>query len=273
MSDNGNKYLVYLYDPSQDEYTTLPQAPVRYFGLGQVNNQLVTVGGMKLNDRRTSELYTFNESMQEWQQNLPCMPTEMVDPAVFSFEFVLVVCSNIDQGGIYNSVDILKSDTKQWYKTDPLPAGQYSMSTIAIGNKCYITGGLQEQSRTKHAFYATVDDLLRNAASTAEPGSNIKSAWKALPCSPSYQPAAIDVAGNICIAGGRSAAGGGNALKEVYIYSPDIASWVHISNLPVPRFEMTVAVLSQASFLVIGGRDGDGNIVNTVYKGTVYTIS
>ena len=116
-----------------------------------------------------------------------------------------------------------------------------------------LLGGLQEQSRSKQAFCASVDDLLCIAASSAVIGGNIKSAWKALPCSPSYQAAAVDVAGNICVAGGRSAASGGNALNEVYIYSPDLASWVHISDLPVALSEITVTVLSQVSFLVIGG--------------------
>ena len=53
-------------------------------------------------------------------------------------------------------------------------------------------------------------------------------------------------------------------MKEVYMYSPAISSWIHISDLPVPQTGISVAVLSSTDILVIGGWY-DGH-VNTVYK-------
>ena len=45
--DGDDEYNVYCYDPSQDNWTTLPPLPVYWFGLGQVSGKLVAVGGRK----------------------------------------------------------------------------------------------------------------------------------------------------------------------------------------------------------------------------------
>ena len=58
VNDYDDKYGVHCYDPQRDKWTTLPSTPVRYFGLGRVRNQLVTVGGMKKDEMCTNELYT-----------------------------------------------------------------------------------------------------------------------------------------------------------------------------------------------------------------------
>ena len=43
--DDDDEYIVYCYDPSQDKWTTLPPLSVCYFGLGQVNGELIAAGG------------------------------------------------------------------------------------------------------------------------------------------------------------------------------------------------------------------------------------
>ena len=61
-SDNDDdEYIVYCYDPSQNKWTTLPPLPVKWFGLGQIDGKLVTVGGKKNEHRATNEVYTFEE--------------------------------------------------------------------------------------------------------------------------------------------------------------------------------------------------------------------
>ena len=55
--DDQLEYIVHCYDPLQDKWTTLPPLPVKWFGLGQVNGELVAVGGVKHNNN-TNEVYT-----------------------------------------------------------------------------------------------------------------------------------------------------------------------------------------------------------------------
>ena len=264
-----DQYIVYCYDPSQDNWTTLPPLPVMWFGLGQVNGKLVAVGGRKKSDYiSTKEVYTYNELSKKWRQTLPPMPTARHSPGVLSLQSALVVAGGYPYT---DAVEIFKADTSQWYTIDPLPTACRDISLVAIGNTCYALGGYKYPSYLNHALYASVDDLLHNAlAANQATRSDTQSAWKTLPDTPTYEPSAAAVlAGHLLAVGGVETSKGGADMKEVYTYSPSTNSWIYISDLPAPRYTAEVAVLSPSEILVIGGWCG-GNRVNTVYKGTLH---
>ena len=201
------------------------------------------------------------------------MPIARHSPGVLSLQLALVVAGGvIDVYTHTDAVEIFKSDTSQWYRADPLPTACQNISLVAIGNTCYALGGF-DGSHLNQALYASVDDLLGNAVpanqTTHSGSSDTQSAWKTLPNTPTYRPAAAVLAGNLLAIGGYQTSEGGAAKKEVYMFSPSTNSWVYISNLPAPRSESAVVVLSSTEVLVVGGLDG-GCRVNTMYKGTLH---
>ena len=263
--------IVYCYDPSQDKWTTLPPLPVKRFSLGQVSGKLVTIGGVKKNGGKTDEVYTYDEQSQKWKQTIPPMPTARRDPGVLSLQSALVAAGGFTESVVTDIVEIFRPDTLQWYKTDPLPTGCHDVSLVIIGNTCYAQGGYKRPSHLNQALYASVDDLLGNAVpahqTTHSGSSNTQSAWKTLPNTPTYQPAAAVLAGDLLVIGGNKTS---NADKKVvYMYSFSTNSWIYIGDLPAPRSNTVAALLSSTEILVIGGWD-DCGIVNTVYKGTLH---
>ena len=205
---------------------------------------------------------------------LPPMPTARYVPCVLSLQSALVVAGGCTSFRKYtDAVEIFKADTSQWYRTDPLPTACYDISLVVIGNTCYALGGYKYLSYFNQALHASVDDLLHNAVpanQTTHSGSsaNTQSAWKTLANTPTYQPAAAMLAGNLLAIGGNETSEGGADKKEVYMFSPSTNSWIYISDLPEPRSYTAVAVLLSTEILVIGGyRCGDR--VNTTYKGTL----
>ena len=234
----------------------------------------MAVGGWKKGTGNgTNEVYMYDERSQKWKLTIPPMPTARWFPGVLSLQSALVVAGGC-MATFSDRVDIFKSDTSQWYRTDPLPAACCDISLVAIGNTCYTLGGYNG-SQFSQTLYASVDDLLGNAVpanqTTHSGSSDTQSAWKTLPDTPTYRPAAAVLAGNLLAIGGKEISGGGADMKEVYKYSPSNNSWIYISDLPAPRSDTVAVVLSSAEVLVIGGwYDGedDGN-VNTVYKGTL----
>ena len=269
-----NEYVVYCYDPSQDKWTTLPPLPIKWFGLDQVGGKLAAIGGRDKNGTITNKVHTYDERLQKWRQTISPMPTARYAPGVFSLHSALVVAGGFTPSGDYTDiVEIFKPDTLQWYKTDPLPTDCYNVSLVTIGNTCYALGGYKNPSRLSQALYASVDDLLCNAVpanqTTHSGSSDSRSAWKTLPNTQTYEPAAAMLAGNLLTVGGKETSKGGADKKEVYIYSPSTDSWMYISDLPAPRSDTAVAILSSTDILVIGGCD-DGDRVNTVYKGTLH---
>ena len=196
------------------------------------------------------------------------MPTARYSPGILSLQSALVVAGGYTSSPRYTAaVEILKPDISQWYRTDSLPTVCRNISLAAIGNTCYALGGYNGSTPLNQALYASVDDLLGNAVPanrTIHGGSSgTQSAWKTLPNTPTYQPTAAVLAGNLLGIGGYE---GGATKKEVYLYSPS-NTWIYISDLPAPQYGTAVAALSSTEILVIGGWDGD--CVNTVYKGTL----
>ena len=269
---DDDEFNVYCYDPPQDNWTTLPPLPVRYFGLGQVSGKLVAVGGKKKNSvTPTNEVFTYDEQSRKWKQTIPPMPTARHSPGVMSLQSALVVAGGSASFQLYtDTVEMFKPDTSQWYSTDPLPTAccDISLNCIYIGNTCHAIGGLKYLSRLNQALYASLGDLLHNAVpanQTTCTHSGTQSAWKTLPNTPTYQPAAAVLGGNLLAIGGRETSKGGAAKKEVYMYSPSNNCWIHFSDLPEPRSSAAFAVLSSTEILVIGGWC-EGRL-NTVYKG------
>ena len=271
--DDDNEYIVACYDPSQDNWTTLPPLPVRFFALGQVNGKLVAVGGMKKgDDRATNEVFTYDERSREWKQTIPPMPTARNFSDVLSLQSALVVAGGITSRYEYTgAVEIYKADTSKWYRTNPLPTACSHLSLVVIGNTCYALGGYNGQYLNQ-VLYSSVDDLLHNTvlANLYNSGSSVNthSAWKTLANTPTYVPAAAVLADNLLALRGNETSNGGAGKKEVYMFSPSTNSWIYISNLPEATSETAVAVLSSTEILAIGGRSGRGR-VNTTYKGTL----
>ena len=188
-------------------------------------------------------------------------------PGVLSLQSALVVAGGL----LLSAVEVFRPDTSQWCKTDSLPVACCHIPLVAIGNTCYALGECGG-SYLNQALYASVDDLLGNAVpanqTTHSGSSDTQSAWKMLPNTPTYWPAAAVLAGKLLAIGGNETSEGGASKKEVYMYSPSTNSWIYISDLPAPRSLAAVAVLSSTRVLVIGGGN-ERERVNTVYQGTL----
>ena len=191
-------------------------------------------------------------------------------PGVLSLQSALVVAGGRTPS-YCNPDEMYKPDTSQWSRIDPLPTACCIISLVAIGNTCYALGGYNG-SHLNQALYASVDDLLGNAVpanqTTHSGSSDTQSAWKTLPNTPTYRPAAAVLAGNLLAIGGDETSEGGADMKEVYMYFSSTNSWIYISDSSAPRASTAAAVLSSTEILVIGGWD-DGRI-NTVHKGTLH---
>ena len=281
-SIESDRCIVYCYNPSQDKWDTLPPLPVQWYGLGQLNGKPVAVGGKKRDgtpQERSNEVYTFDESLQNWTQTVPNMPTSRGGPAVISLHSALIVAGGYARDGYINVVEIFKLDTYQWYVTDSLPIACCNMAAYSIGqDTCYLLGGYRPALCTNNVFCASLDDLVCNATAvtvgqptsvTTSSSRDQESAWKTLPNTPNYQPTVASVlTGTLVALGGWETSQGRVAKTELHTYSSTTNSWVYVGDLPAPRAVTTAAMLSPTELLVIGGWNGTER-VKTVYKGTL----
>ena len=267
----NSRYIVYCYDLLQENWTSLPPLPIRYFGLGQVGGRLVAIGGKKKNDdRKANDVYTYDERSNKWKQTIPPMPTARDNPGVLSLGTALIVAGGDTLGGASDVVEIFKPDIAQWHTSNPLPTPCCELSLVAIGNTCYAIGGYTYPSYLAQALRASVDDLLQNAIPTKARliRTGDQSPWMSLTDTPLYQPTATVLAGNLVAVGGKESSQGVADMKEIYIFSPSANSWIYVSDLPAPRSCSAAVHVSPVELLLVGGWCGGS--VSTVFKGTVH---
>ena len=182
-------------------------------------------------------------------------------PAVSSLSKLLIVVGGNTEGRYStNTVEIFQQETSQWHQAAPLPKACCNLSLINSGDTLYALGGYDQPSLLNQVLYTSIGDLLEVQDPT-------KPVWRTLQTSPSYQPPAAMLFGNLLAVGGWTTSGGKVALKNIYMYSSTTDSWVYFSDLPEPCAWTTCAVLSATEVLVIGGRNEEN--VRAVYKGTL----
>ena len=283
-------YLVRCYDPSQDEWTTLPPLPVRYFGLGQIKGQLVAVGGEMKSSRngefeRSSHVQTLDGKV--WKETLPPMSSALLYPAVISHKSMLVVAGGEYFDSITQSVEIFRLKEARWYRAhiNSLPNACFGLSTVSSDseNKHYALGGTNNQGNLNQAIYVSTKSLCCNATELDNSTSEMDqshfleclsltqaledSPWKSLPNTVTYSPAASILGGSLIAIGGWDTADRERSTVRTNImkYSSGTNSWIYVADLPSPRAKIAAAVLSPAEVLVIGGWDGRG-MSKAVYK-------
>ena len=254
--------MVHCYSPTENQWTTLPPLPVKWFGLGQINGKLVAVGGVKKDEKKQDKVYTFDA--QKWKKNtVPPMTIARTFPAVLSLDKLLVVAGGNTEGGSSsstNTVEIFQQSISQWHKAVSLPQACCNLSLVNSGDTIYALGGYGQSALLNQVLCTSMNDLLLQDDST-------KPIWRKLQSSPSYQPPAAMLFGNLLAIGGWTTFRAKVAQKNVYIYSSTTDSWVYFSDLPEPCAWSTCAVLSATEILVIGGKYEEN--VKAVYKGTL----
>ena len=256
--DDG--YLIQQYSPTDDTWYTLPPAPVRWFGMGDLNGQLVIVGGVTRQGVVTGKVHTLNSSKQKWVESIAPMPTARDFSAVYSQPSCLTVVGGRDQRNTHLSdVEIFMPHISQWHKASPAPSPLYNRTTTVINNKCFIA----EYSSTK------VYQLCVSLQQTTTDSSNT--------------PQVITEWTNICdlprsgcglgsINGCLLAVGGGvwpNYITTIHGFSPIANTWKTVGELPEPRCDCTTVLLPTGELLVMGGGDGPYSFTNKVWRAAI----
>jgi hypothetical protein len=119
----------------------LPQYLFKWFTMGMVSGQLVLVGRVDPDNKRTNELGVWSERAREWTRPYPPMLTRRNGVAVMTHAGTpwLVVVGGYSEEctGSCSKVEILDTSdsTKQWY------CAKYRLPSLETG-ATYVLGGL-----------------------------------------------------------------------------------------------------------------------------------
>ena len=248
-SSDREMQTVMVYDPKQDSYDTLPPYTMscKWFSMAVVNNQLVLVGGRDIQTRKvTNKLGVWNEQSKRWTHPLPPMTTACHSPSVATHNNRwLVVMGGYDGKTHLSRVEILDTDSTQWYHAASLPRPLSHSLPAIIGNMCYLLGGYTKESASKKVFSMCLDDLISQAVSQPASASAppTPSPWQSLPDIPLHNSTALAFNGALLAVGGAGS-------RAIYHYQPSSRSWVKAGELPSRRSDCTCTVLPSGDLYV-----------------------
>ena len=233
-------YNVYSYTVSEDKWTKLPQCKYKYFAMAVINDALTTIGG-KDDWAATNKLLSLSGRL--WEEVLPPMPTEEMNPAAANTPTHLVVARG---GQNAATVEVLNTETLQWSTASSLPEEVWCLQMTTCGGCLYLADD------KSNAFSCSVEDLLKSTNS-----SDGGSVWTRLANIPGRGDFSLTtLRGRVLAIGGRGA--GGNPTRAIHCY--DMAtmatnSWSVIDHTLTPRCNILTAVVSSNELVVVGGKD------------------
>ena len=252
----ANNYTVMEYDISSGKWTELPPYRARYFAMTGIDNQLVLVGGREHNGY-SKVLGVWRAESKEWTHPYPDMPTAHAHCSAVVYNEWLAVAGGLVDVGMLSSVEVMNTDSKQWYAGPPTPAPWSHMKRGIVGDTCYFIGGLTGQfigTPPTVVYSVSLPALISQLSSldSRERGKQHQ-IWKEIHGLQTTYSTPLSIRGSLLAVGGRDK--DDKAVSAILLYQPDTGEWVKVGDLPNPRYNCTCAMITDTEMLVAGGDD------------------
>ena len=248
----GNEHIVMVYNISSGEWATLPPYRTCHFTMAVIKNQLVLVGGKEHgSDYGNKVLGIWEADQRAWTHPYPEMSTSRVRCSVVAYNQWLVVAGSYPCSRPV-PVEVLNTESKQWY-ADPITLTSWSsMKTAVVGDMGYFMGGFagKEGRPTSNMYRVCIPTLISHITS----GGTEVQIWKEIHGPSLRHSVPLSASGSLLAVGGWDE--NGKAVTAIHLYQPDTGDWVKVGDLPSPRLSCTCAMIADREMLVAGGEDG-----------------
>ena len=249
---------VHSYDSNTREWHRLPATPHTHFTLVVVQHILTMVGG-QISRAATDSLLSLigEERVQKWLPNLPAMPTKRYQTAVVCSGHSLIVAGGSDDRNRLATVEVLDTDTRQWFIANSL-THPFSWATISLcGETLYMLGGWDQTGYGTHSVLScSIPELLQScqpqplAEKLQTAPANQSRIWRCVADAPHYWPSCATFCGQLVAVGGMEA---GKNTRAITVYNERTDSWEAMEAMLTTRRWALVAILN-GKMMVVGGR-------------------
>ena len=263
VGGGGTGYKIFQYSWRRGVWSTLPECPVRHFGLIQFTGRLTTVGGQDRAVSRTGRVYEFiRKKSQQWQESLPPMPTArshvtvIARPSSSPKPPAIAVCGGRGDGDrvVLNIVEVFCQSTSQWHTAEPLPTPLSGLTSATVGDIAYLLGGGgTDFCYTKNCFSVSLNSLFDTATPPGALQSQHGSLWVAVSDIPLVASSPVSLRGSLVTIGGhRSSTDSPSAATHLLTSS---GSWERVrgGDLLEPRSRSAAVFLPSGELMVVGG--------------------
>ena len=246
-------YTVMTYDISTGKWAALPRYRASGYAMAAINNQLVLVGGSQYDGDVIKVLGVWNVDNKQWTHPYPEMLTERSDcsAAVYK-EWLVVAGGESTYFEDISSVEVMNTNSKQWYAGPPTPTPWSFMRTAVVGDTCYFMGGVIDRCSTDKVYTVSFS-ALTSGLTSKEPRKNGSPMWNEISGLQLKYSTPLSISGSLVTVGGRDKSH--KTMTTVHLYQPDTGKWVEVGDLPSPRHDCICAMITDKEILVAGGFD------------------
>ena len=274
---------IFEYTPDTDTWMEL-QAPTKFHGMVSLNGKLTLVGGVKKESTSTLKyspvIQVWDSDSKQWTEPYPPMPMGRVHPGCACYQHYLIIAGGTKEGQFQSTttVDILDTNSGQWFKAPPMMYNGKIIQLVIIGQSLYILfifRGVLTSS--KSLLRVSLPTLISHTLQGKNCDTSI---WEKLPDVPLYLTTLFSVGNMLLMAGGSH--GGivslvASALHikkskpsaDIHLFNPHINKWLKIGELPASRMACACTVLPSGKLLVAGGQANESDELSTVYTATI----
>ena len=261
--------LVFEYDIQQDMWAPLPPTYATNFGLCKLEGELVAVGGA-IGVKVIRSVVLFDSFTKRWKDSLPPLSMERRSPSCVSLRSAIIVCGGVSPTGeLLTSIEVMKSDTFQWYTAGYLPRSAMlcNSSPAAVHGSLYLLGGYQSStanSSSQVSHSSSLDILLSYSGMTPN-------TWTPIPNTPHFQSTAACIGSCLLSLGGTSSAYDEPVHHSIHGFSSSANAWLYAGDLPYGFCHGMAVSLPNNDLYVMGGWVQPGKYKRSakMYKGSV----
>ena len=244
---------VHSYDSEKQTWSSLPQCPHKHSSLAVVNGLLTAVGG-ELGTDVTNRLLSLTGE-RKWVEQFPPMPTKRYSTAAVCSGKSLVVVGGYGEENWTNTVEVMDTETRQWFIASSLPFPLGYASATIHQDHIYLLGN-NDITRSVSVLACSLADLLHSCRSQSL-GARLKAlilqtGWHQVANLPVRSSSCATLCGQLLAVGGWDNSFQ-NHSTAIHQYNPATNSWEVISHMPTARSNTLVAVLPGNKLMVVGG--------------------
>ena len=250
---DNDDYIVMEYDTRSGKWGRLPPYyRLCKFTMTVINNQLVLVGGVDKQERRSKLLGVWSTDSKEWTRPYPDMPTARSNASAVTYDKWLIVAGGRSGDGTrLSTVEVMNVDTKQWYTRTPTPTAFTQMKTAIVGDLWYLMGGYDDNDRVTDKVYSVSLPVLISQVNSTQRDPQI---WKCISGLGLHYSTPLSISGSLLALSGKIM-DKHEAVTTIHHYQPETEEWVKVGDLPSPRSKCTCTVINNGEVLVAGGVD------------------
>ena len=256
-----NNYTVMTYIISSETWDSLPSYRACWFAMTAINHHLVLVGGRERGGEYSKVLGVWEADCKTWSHPYPDMPTARLSPSAVVSNNWLVIAGGYDSGRL-SCVEVLNTDSKQWYAGPPTATPWSHMKTAVVGDVAYFMGGWDSVSSIGKVYCISIQNLISHVTSKDSSGTD-RQIWKEIPGPQLTWSTPLSMTGSLLILGGKCKDHKA-AVTAIHHYQPDTGVWMKVGDLPSPRCRCTCVMTTDRELLVAGGEDEYGKISKTM---------